>query len=196
MYDTERIRCAKMFLDLLSEGVDPITNEDVTENTLKTPEVIACLKYVSEILAEKIDTSVQKISDKSKSEFFITEEQKRQLNPISDMINVSSITAEINRITANNECRKLKAVSVNDWLESIGLLRVSELGSRTATESGNDIGIKSELRTSNEGRMYYANSYNEDAQRFIYENISVIANFVSEGNESVSKTKRVIISIP
>lgn len=44
---------AKMYMDYLANGIDPVTNTDIDTDTLHNEKVIACLRYVSDIL-EKI----------------------------------------------------------------------------------------------------------------------------------------------
>lgn len=53
-HEIERLQRAKMFMDYLANGVDPVSNTDADVNTLQNEQVIACFKYVSDVLARSI----------------------------------------------------------------------------------------------------------------------------------------------
>lgn len=115
-------------------------------------------------------------SKKSKSRFFITDEQRKQIQIISHQ-KISQIADELNRVTQENNMKKLQAVWITDWLFDIGMLQKNAEGNRIATESGKAKGITSQLKKSSDGREYYLNYYSEKAQEFIYDNINNIIVF-------------------
>lgn len=115
-------------------------------------------------------------SKKSKNRFFITDEQRKQIQIISQQ-KISQITDELNRVAQENNVKKLQAVWITDWLLDIGMLQKNAEGNRIATESGKIKGITSQLKKSSDGREYYLNYYSEKAQEFIYDNIDNILKF-------------------
>lgn len=196
MQDINKLRHSKMYIDLLSEGVDPITNEDINVETMRNTEIINCLKYVSEILNNRINQISAK--ERKKEPFFITEEQCRELVISDNKLKISEITKEINRVTELNETKKLQASVVNDWLESIGILVMSDNGSRMVTKSGNDIGITSELSQKDNGKAYYLNYYDSNAQSFIYDRINDLVAFAnnSEVDDTLCGMNITFVQIP
>ena len=72
----------------------------------------------------------------------------------------------------------------------MGLLEVVG-GKKTATEAGEEFGIKSEIKYSPRIGEYRVNSYSPDAQRFIFDNIDAITDFAAseEYKEQIKRNK-------
>lgn len=170
-----KMKWAKMYMDYLANGVDPVFNTDVDEDTLHNEQVISCFRYISDILARDIYEAENCM--KNNNEFYITNEQIAQLTTYSYKCKVSELAAEINRVTEENETKKLAATWINDWLEAEGYLCPSELKSRIATAKGNQLGITSEYRQRDNGNEYYINFFTEQAQSFVFQHINDILSF-------------------
>ena len=78
-HEIEQLQHAKMFMDYLANGVDPVSNTDADANTLHNEQVIACFQYVSDVLARSI-YEAENSAKHSNADFFITEEQCAELN--------------------------------------------------------------------------------------------------------------------
>lgn len=105
--EINRLQQAKMFIDYLANGVDPVYNTDVDADTLHNEQVISCFRYISDVLARDI---YQAESDmKNDADFYITDEQISELRTFSYNCKVSEITNEINSVTAENGTKKLSA---------------------------------------------------------------------------------------
>lgn len=182
--EINKLQRAKMFMVYLANGVDPVSNTDADADTLHNEQVIACFRYISDILARDI---YQAETDRKRSgELYITEEQIAELNVYSYNCKVSELANEINRVMAANGTRNLSATWINDWLETEGYLCQSELRSRIATEKGKQLGITSKYRKADNGNEYYINLYTEQAQKFIFDHIDEIITF---RNKSRSERK-------
>lgn len=76
--------------------------------------------------------------------------------------------------------KKLKAVQVTTWLEKNGYLRETKHADgrkfKITTEKATSIGISYQTKTSDCGRKYSVNLYNENAQRFIIEHLDEIVD--------------------
>lgn len=176
--EINRLQQAKMFIDYLANGVDPVFNTDVNVDTLHNEQVISCFRYISDVLARDIYQAENDM--KNDTDFFITDEQISELRTFSYNCKVTEITNEINRVTAENMARKMAATWINDWLEAEGFLCKSDLRSRKATEKGEKLGIFSEYRKHDNGNEYYINLHNEEAQRFIFNHIIDIIAYRNE----------------
>ncbi len=170
----KKIQQAKMYMDYLANGVDPVNNTDVDSNTLHREEVIDCFRYVSDILEEKINYTT---NARSREKFYITEEQISNIRILQYNCKVSELAEVINIAAEENGTRKLSATKINDWLESEGYLIKSELRSRIPTVKGKQLGITTELRKRDDGSEYYINFYSEKTQKFVIDHISNIAKF-------------------
>ena len=174
-----KMKRAKMYVDYLISGVDPVDKENIDLETFQNERVIACFKYISKVLERDIYIMENKTS-RSHIEFFISDEQIRELKPTSFSRKISDIADEINKVTATNGTKKISGARINDWLEDQGYLCKSDLKSRMATDAGKSIGIISERAQRATGEEYYANRYTTEAQEFIIQHLKEIAVFRKE----------------
>ena len=186
-----KLQWAKMFIDYLANGVDPVSNMDADAETLHNEEIRSCFRYISEILSRDIYETESNI--RKGNVFYITDEQFAELKIYSYNCKVSELAAEINRVTEGNNTKKFSATWINDWLEAEGYLCPSELKSRIATEKGNQLGISSEYRKSDNGNEYYINFYTEEAQSFVFSHLNDIIAYRNEKYNEKKVTRRIIL---
>lgn len=170
-----KLQWAKMFMDYLANGVDPVSNVDANADTLHNEQVISCFRYISDVLDRNIyeaETLIKKNGD-----FYITEEQFAELKTYPYNCKVSELANEINRVTERNYTKKFSATWINDWLEAEGYLRQSDLRSRIATEKGEQLGITSDYRQRDNGNEYYINFFPEQAQTFVFSHLNEIIKY-------------------
>lgn len=184
MTELQKIQRAKMYVDELANGVNPLTGFRISEDEIvRDDRVIACLEYISEIL----DINIKKwdsetvIQGREEQLVFITEEQKTQLRINVGACNTGSLVNEINRVISQNGTKKITGIWINDWLESVGLLARNGFGNRIASSSGREIGITSELKNGTNYGGYYVNMFSTGAQGFVYENIDTIIDYHYNG---------------
>ncbi len=176
MTELEIMQRAKMYIDKLANGVNPLTGEHVPDNdTINNVRISRCFFYVSDILHQVIDNGGQVGAKKKtkKSNFFITEEQMLDLHTRTTECYVSDIAEEINRVAEGNDTVKMQATWITTWLVNIGMLEIVD-GGKAATESGKEIGIRTELRHSMQRGEYLVNLYSTSAQEFIFNNIESV----------------------
>ncbi len=63
--EADKLKCAKIYIDKLIQGVDPITKGALTVQTLQNERLIACLRYVSEQLKQRLAPPAETRRDKS-----------------------------------------------------------------------------------------------------------------------------------
>lgn len=183
--EIDKLQQAKMFMDYLANGIDPVSNTDANTETLRNEQIIACFRYISDILAKDIYQAETDI--KKNDAFYITEEQLAELNVYSYNCKVSELANEINRVTIANRTKKLPATWINDWLEAEGYLCQSDLKSRIATEKGKQLGITTEYRRKDDGTEYYINLYTAQAQGFVFMHLNEIIAFRNERNSQTEE---------
>ncbi len=189
--DILKLQQAKMYMDYLANGVDPVSNTDADTDTLHNERIIACFRYISDVLTRNI-YEAEHVTKRSRTAFYITEEQRTELIIYPYERKVSELANEINRVTAFNGTRKLSATWINDWLESEGYIRKSDLRSRIATDKGKQLGITSEYRKRDSGDEYYINFFTAQAQKFVYDHIGEI---IAYRNEQYSDTEHMMPSV-
>ena len=73
MTELEKMQRAKMYIDKLANGIDPLTDNEMTDDrTLNNVRVSRCLFYVSEVLGKVIDNGGE-VGRKSKKKRTETE---------------------------------------------------------------------------------------------------------------------------
>ena len=189
--DIFKLQQAKMYMDYLSNGIDPVSNTDADADTLHNEQIITCFRYISDVLTEKIYEAGKDTKRRNKN-FYITEKQYAELTVYPYNCKVSELANEINRVTEINGTKKLSPTWINDWLESEGHICKSDLRSRIATDKGKQLGITSEYRKRDNGDEYYINFFTEQAQKFVYDHIREI---IAYRNEHYSDTEHIMPSV-
>ena len=174
--ELEKMERAKMYIDKMSEGINPVTNTYAGENdTINNERISRCLSYVSEILGKVIanDGKVGKSVKANRNRFFITDEQRKKFSPRTKNCFADDIAQDINAITKENNTTKFHGQWIREWLYSIGMM-ISSQQSKTVTEAGEAVGIISEQRYNDNKGEYYVSVFTPEAQIFIMDNIETI----------------------
>ncbi len=180
--ELEKMERAKMYIDKMSEGINPVTNEYASGNdTINNDRISRCLSYVSEILEKVIAnggevTQIVKSTGGNRNFFFITDEQLERLQPRDNACYANDIADDIKAVTAENNTAKFQGMWITEWLVSVGMLEQTEKG-RCASEAGESIGIISQLRQSIQKGEHFVNMYSPEAQQFIFDNIYAVIEF-------------------
>ena len=145
MNEIDKLRRAKLYMDKLSNGVDPNSGMRVHEDDIvRDSRVIACFEYISRVLEWEIESFENRPAASEKPRrrrVFINDDQFSQLQLNYGECKVSDIANEINRVIADNGTKKMQAAWINDWLESIGMMTKNADGNRVVTSAGEEIGI-------------------------------------------------------
>ena len=178
MENVDKLKKAKLYIDNMANGINPVTGENVPdEDTLNNVHISRCLFYVSGLLEELIE------NDKSakrgqKSEFYITQEEYDSLSVSDSSVSISGFVSSINEHINDENREKLKYSVFTNWMMQKGFLEEIVLSNgnkaKRPTEIGRDIGIYTEKRTNSFGQDYVAVLYNSKAQYFLKERIPEI----------------------
>ena len=135
---------AQLYIDKLSEGIDPLTNQPVPSNEIIHNERISrCLSYVSEVLTNVINDKIENADntpEPSNPNF-----HKIYFNYSSDPISISEISRRINIIHDNADIQKIgrsKLIALlikKGYLKTVTLLNGEE--AVRPTGQGEKIGI-------------------------------------------------------
>ncbi len=179
MTEIEKIQRAKMYLDKLANGINPLDDtmlpeEDIVNNV----RITRCLHYVSEVLGQVIENERIKSQPKiRKVPFAISNEQLAGYPMPEHPIQISEITNRINSLIDTNRMRQLSANTITAWLVTEELLyvvaRPDGKTSKYPTENGYRFGISTEPRMG-AGAEYTAILYNSYAQMYILKNLQII----------------------
>lgn len=185
MTDNERYYTAKIYLEKLANGMNPLTGEDLPEDTvLNNVYLCRAFSLASSVLDETIKNGcrVQPYEKNRMVPFKIDEEQRSKVRISEEAVTVTAITNRVEKVL-DKDVRPLAPVKVTQWLEMQGFLESKlneETGerARVATEEGEKLGIESRNEMLR-GQMRYRTFYNINAQAFIIANLDKIASETS-----------------
>ena len=178
MTELETMQRAKMYLDQLARGIDPITGGPLpTGCGLDQQRLGRCFTYVSGVLDKVIANGGVVGTPVRTRPFRLTPQQRSQVQLSEFPMTVSEWINALYRAAANPEMKKLSAIAVTDWLVSRGMMaKVTDENGRTQrlpTENGKRLGISTKTRQGPDGE-YQAVFYDLNAQRFLLDNLDAI----------------------
>ena len=174
MTELETVQRAKMYMDKLSQGIDPISDQELPEDSaLNNVRLARCFFYVSGILDQVIRNGGQ-VGAVEKAEFSTAPEQLAQVQISPYPVRITEFTDALLQAIGTSTMKKPSAVKINNWLELKGLL-VKEptpdgKSRRVPTAAGRNLGMSTQLRQSRDGE-YLAIYYDSNAQRFLLDNL-------------------------
>ena len=178
MTELETMQRAKMYMDKLAQGIDPITNQEVPEDSvLNNVRLARCFFYVSDVLG-KVIANGGAVGQISKTlDFAITPEQLASVQVSDYPIRVTEFTEALYQAVNNPTMKKLNTTKITEWLILKGLM-MKETGTdgkihRVPTDRGLQMGMSTRLRQSRDGE-YQAVYYNRNMQQFLLDNLSAI----------------------
>ena len=178
MTELETMQRAKMYLDKLAQGIDPITNQEVPEDSvLNNVRMARCFFYVSDVLGKVIDNGGV-IGGKPKLQAFtISPDQMAQVRISQEPVRVTQLVDMISEAVDNPKMKKLSTTTITNWLMEKGFLE-KQMGldgksRRVPTHNGLMLGLSTETRQGQYGE-YQAVFYNSAAQRFVLNHLPSI----------------------
>ena len=188
MTELGMIERAKMYIDKLANGIDPISDTEAPEgDIINNVRLSRCFFFVSDVLRRVLENGgvgKQQRSEKSAKKPFSLSYEQREAYPYSDTpISISEIARRISSLAADEDMAQMKYGSITGWLVQINMMKsdLSPTGRQTKlpTSAGQDLGILTEARTGLNGD-YIAVLYNRNAQQFILDNLDAILEFEQE----------------
>ncbi len=188
MTELETMQRAKMYIDKLAKGINPLDDSVIPEDDIiNNVRLSRCLFYVSDVLRQVIEKGgVVGAKSKKKEAFSITFDEIGKFQFSDTPIPVSKIAELINSLVSNENMKKLTHKHITDWLISIEMLQIKTKSDGKSTKRptihGNELGITTEERTGMNGN-YTVVLYNRQAQQFIVDNIDAIISMMNRKGE-------------
>ena len=115
MTELDKCKRAKMFIEQLANGIDPITGSELPDDTvLNNVRLARCFYYTAEILQQVIDNGG--VGNVQKKPFEITESQKALIQLSDIPIPISVVCDNISNIIDLTVYKKLPHLKVTEWL--------------------------------------------------------------------------------
>lgn len=191
MTELEKIKRAKMYVDKLANGINPIDDTKIPdEDIINHVRLSRCLFFVSDVLRQVIEnggtktTAVGKNTKKLPLE--VSLEQRNRFAYSEIPIAASEIAKRVNALVNEENRQKLTYDDILTWLIEIGMMEFASTsdGERTRqpTENGIKNGISVQERAGNNG-IYHVVVYNIMAQHFVIDNLDAILAVKKERTE-------------
>ena len=181
MTELEKLKHAKDYMDKLSNGIDPVSDEVLPEDTvLNNVDLSRCFFYLSDVLRKLIENNdfvVRQYPKKTQlTPFALPDDLRTKIEITETPAMIRQFTDRINKLVDETVMQKLKVTALTTWLADNGFLYeeiISTKKRKRPTKAGEELGIFSELH---EGRYggYLAILYKESAQRHIVSNLDQI----------------------
>ena len=177
MTELEIMQRAKMYMEKLAQGIDPISDQEIPEDSvLNNVRLARCFFYVSGVL-DQVIANGGKVASSPKNDFYITEEELRRVNPSQESIRITQFVELIMSVINDPDRKRLKTTTITDWLIEKGFMTKQPAADgkakRLPTAMGEQIGLTVKLREGQYG-TYQAVCYSEDAQRFLLDHLQEI----------------------
>lgn len=176
MTELEIMQRAKMYMDKLAQGIDPISDEELPEDSsLNNVRLARCFFYVSGILGKVIDNGGVIGGRPKLQAFSITPEQLSGVRISPEPIRVTQLVELISGAVDNPQMKKLSTTAITNWLLEKGFLekQIAPDGKnqRLPTANGRMIGLSTQIRQGQYGE-YQAVYYDTQAQQFVLDHLS------------------------
>ena len=178
MTDLEVMQRAKKYMDRLAQGIDPITGNEMPEDSLLNNVRLArCFFYVSGILQQVIDNGGTVGNKQQKNSFVVTPQLLSRLAPAEHPLRISEFVGMLAAATDDPNTKRPGTTVITDWLLAKGFLEkipnAEGKQQRVPTEAGRRIGMYTETRQGQYGE-YLAVYYSPEAQRFLLDHLEEI----------------------
>ena len=177
MTELEIMQRAKMYMEKLAQGIDPISDQEIHEDSvLNNVRLARCFFYVSGVLDQVIANSGRVVNTPQK-DFFITDEELRRVNPSQEPIRITQFLDLIMNTINDTDRKRLKTTTITSWLIEKGFMSkqadADGKSKRLPTAMGERLGLSSKLREGQYG-TYQAVYYSTEAQRFLLDHLPEI----------------------
>ncbi len=177
MPEIDIMRRAQEYILPLARGFDPLTGEEITDDSvINNVRMSRCFFYVADVLEKVIENGgeVNRPVRKESAKYTLLTQEIIQAFPYSDTpMGINNLIKALREMLGENE-KPLAAVQITAWLVSEGYLIENiraDKREKVATAKGNAIGITVKEGTNMQtGVPYRMNLYDKKAQRFILEN--------------------------
>lgn len=197
MNEQEKLERARMYIEKLANGVNPLNDEEVPDDSLLNHvRLTRCFFYVADVLRQQIENGGPPKAPAAKrqrrAEFALTPEQHEAFPFSAEPLVISALTALLNELVdPESMMKKVTTTSITGWLVNKGFLTdviVHGKRSRRPTRQGEELGMYSETRQGMYGE-YVLVLYKETAQRFIVDNIETIVK-EAKGKDDAKETEQ------
>lgn len=189
MTELETLERAKMYIEKLANGINPIDGTIVPdEDVINNVRISRCFFYVADVLQQVIENGdLSRQRKEKKIPFSLSFEKRNDFSFSERPISISEIAKRLNDLITDESMMNLSYRAIRDWLMKLGLLEEAFDSEGKAvkrpTPQGKEIGIALESRIGKTG-TYFVVVYNLHAQHFIVDNLDAIVYYERSKSEN------------
>lgn len=178
MTELEMIQRAKIYMEKLAMGINPLDDRPVPEEDLiNNVRISRCFTFTAQMLGRMMET--QKKPSKKRPPLSLDFDKRNEFEFSDEPIPVSHVVKRLNTLLKDERMLKFNSSDITTWLVELQLLysKASSDGKyfRCPTPRGTELGITLQIRT-NTGGPYHVVVYDKSAQQFILDNLDAIIN--------------------
>lgn len=178
MTDLEIMQRAKMYMDKLAQGIDPISGNEVPDDSvLNQVRLARCFFYVSGVLQQVIDNGGSIGSKPKKNNFAVTPQVLSRITVSDHPVRITEFAELLAAATDDPNTKRPSTTTMTGWLLANGFMEnipdAEGRQKRIPTDAGRRIGLYTEVRQGQYGE-YTAVYYNTDAQQFLVDHLEEI----------------------
>ena len=177
MTELETMQRAKMYLEKLSRGIDPITDREMPEDSvLNNVRICRCLHYVSGIL-DQVIANGGVVGKREGTPFVIDRSRMGSIRLTQSPVSLTEFTGNIVACMGDPNMKKPNPKAITGWLIQRGLMELTTdpegKQRRLPTEAGFRAGLSTARRMGANGE-YLAVYYDANIQRLILDHLEEI----------------------
>lgn len=183
MTELEKIARAKMYMDKLANGIDPISDTPAPDgDIINQVRLSRCFFFVSDVLRQVIENGGVRPAVPAKKPlkrpFELSVEERSRFAYSEKPIPISEIANRANALADSEDMQKCSYSDILEWLGELGMIEWINLPDgkrvRRPTQAGREMGISVEERMGDRG-SYQAVVYNLKAQEFVIDNLEAVS---------------------
>lgn len=179
--EDQKLERAIEIMKLLTEGINPFTNEPYEEDSLiNDPRMVRCLYYVTEVLEKYKAGSAPRYIPLKDLPYYFPDEIMQKVKLTGDKIGVNTFAKCINEVTDPSRCKRLTGTVLNNQLKKMGILSEAEGTNgkhRTAINEQSALyGIES-ITVEFNGNTYEKLVFNEKGKEYLLGHLQEIMDF-------------------
>ena len=192
MTELETLERARMYMEKLANGINPIDGAVIPEGeTVNNVRLSRCFFYVADVLRQVIDNGgVTKQKKTERIPFDLPVAQRDAFAFSNQPLTISEIVKRINDLIPQEEMMRLPSTAFTEWLLSIELLceEQSAMGKtvKRPTKRGEALGMALATREGRNG-PYSVIVYHLEAQHFLLDNLDAALEYISLYKENKGK---------
>lgn len=195
MTELETLERAKMYMEKLANGINPIDGISVSDDdVINNVRLSRCFFYVADVLRQVIENGgVNGQKKAKKTPFSLSAKQRESFEFSGTPIPISEVSKRLNALIEDENMSSITYNAVRDWLLSLDMLaKMPDENGKSAirpTKQGEELGILLDRRVGLEG-PYFVVVYNLAAQHFILDNLDAIIDFKNSKQVNQDKPKK------